>query len=128
MTNKTELLSVPRELLARITQMAMFTLPDADYKALTDILIAPAEDVRAVGDELVHQVRSYGSCCWEDIGGESLEVCRSQPEEYEIRTLYRHPQPPVVLPWRRKNGIDNPNYQLDQGWNACLDEFKRLNP
>jgi hypothetical protein len=53
---------------------------------------APAEDVRAVVDEPVHQVRSHGSCCWEDVSGESLESCRCQPEHYEIRELYRRPQ------------------------------------
>ena len=51
--------------------------------------------------EPVNQVRSHGSCCWEDIIGESLELVREQPEEYEVRTLYRHPQAsrgePVVL-------------------------------
>lgn len=39
----------------------------------------------------VHLVRSPGSICWEDISGESLEFCRAQPAEYEIRTLYPCP-------------------------------------
>ncbi|WP_164486720.1 hypothetical protein [Pseudomonas chlororaphis] len=42
----------------------------------------------------VNQVRSHGSDCWEDISGESLELVREQPEEYEVRTLYRHPPAP----------------------------------
>ncbi|SDI56996.1 hypothetical protein [Pseudomonas abietaniphila] len=56
------------------------------------------EDVRAVADEPVHQVRSHGSCCWEDVSGESLESYRCQPEHYEIRKLYRQPQCSEVSP------------------------------
>ena len=48
---------------------------------------APRQDV-------IHQVRTHGSDCWEDITGESLEMCRCQPEEYEIRTLYAAPLSP----------------------------------
>lgn len=44
----------------------------------------------------VYQVRSHGSCCWEDISGESLYVCAAQPEEYEIRKLYTSPPAPVA--------------------------------
>lgn len=51
------------------------------------------EAAQPQGDQ-VSQVRSHGSDCWEDISGESLELVREQPEEYEVRTLYRYPPAP----------------------------------
>lgn len=49
--------------------------------------------------EPVAMVRTHGSVCWEEITGESLELCQAQPEEYEVRTLYTHPaeQPENVV-------------------------------
>lgn len=41
--------------------------------------------------ELVHMVRTHGSCCWEEVGSGSLEDFKSMPEEYELRTLYTRP-------------------------------------
>ncbi|MDP9504568.1 hypothetical protein Q7O60_16345 [Pseudomonas protegens] len=85
--------------------------------------------------EPVAMVRTHGSVCWEEITGESLELCQAQPEEYEVRTLYTRPaeQPApvaVVLPERNKA---SQNLDLEQcgyvdGWNACLEEVARLNP
>ena len=71
MTNKVEMVSVPRELLER----ALSAIEQVGYQ---DKFI----DYTFTG-EVKREL-------------ESLEVCRSQPEEYEIRTLYRRPQPPVV--------------------------------
>lgn len=111
----------------------------------------PVEPSRAVSDESVFQVRSHGSCCWEDISGESLELCRSNPEEYEVRTLYRPAltQPSegaltnegagpveIELPEREmytqylrgvipENRLEVEAYK--DGWNACLDRVKELN-
>lgn len=54
MTNKTEMVSVPRELLERLAGLKpdyTFTMIDADEQALRAILAAPAEDVRAVVEE-----------------------------------------------------------------------------
>lgn len=41
--------------------------------------------------EPVAMVRTHGSVCWEEITGESLELCQAQPEEYEVRILYTRP-------------------------------------
>jgi hypothetical protein len=59
---------------------------------------APPEDVRAAVKEPVYQVRSHGSCCWEDVSGDSLELSRCQPEHYEIRKLYHFSQCSEVSP------------------------------
>lgn len=126
MTNKT-MVSAPRKLLEQILYGCTFTLSSKQHEELRALLAAPAEDVRAVVDEPVYQVRSHGSCRWEDIGGESLEVCRSQAEEYETRTLYRHPQRPVVLPERLEIPEPQGAYVFRKGWNAYADEYQRLN-
>ncbi|WP_308584763.1 hypothetical protein [uncultured Pseudomonas sp.] len=47
--------------------------------------------------EPVHMVRSHGSCCWEEMSGESLEMCQAQPGEYEVRTLYAEQPAPVAV-------------------------------
>ncbi|MBX8557055.1 hypothetical protein K5D56_21560 [Pseudomonas cichorii] len=59
------------------------------------LLQAKIAELESGRGHAIHQVRTHGSDCWEDISGESLEMCRSQPEEYEIRTLY--PAAPVAL-------------------------------
>ena len=49
----------------------------------------------------VYMVRSHGSCCWEEMKGECLEVCQAQPAEYEVRKLYaEQPASVEVLPER----------------------------
>ena len=45
--------------------------------------------------EPIHMVRSHGSDCWEKMNGESLELCKAQPGEYEVRKLYAE-QPALV--------------------------------
>lgn len=81
--------------------------------------------------EPVHMVRSHGSDCWEEISGESLETCRCQPEEYEVRTLYAERPAPiaVVLPAKQFSEVGEDYLQADwvSGWNACLDKVKELN-
>ncbi|WDG77312.1 hypothetical protein PUP68_21685 [Pseudomonas chlororaphis] len=91
----------------------------------------------------VNQVRSHGSDCWEDISGESLELVREQPEEYEVRTLYRHPPAPQGEPvaWfdpdalgcvRWKPGLtikpNTPMYIGPPAPVAVVDEDWRMNP
>lgn len=93
MTNKTEMVSVPRELLSRITAQFMFSLRDSDYQALCALLAAPAEDVRAVGEEPV-------ACMYDDGSVILPNDCVSQ-EVFDticrVNTpLYRHPQRPVA--------------------------------
>lgn len=47
--------------------------------------------------EPVYMVRSPGSCCWEEMRGESLEMCQAQPGEYEVRKLYAEQPAPVAV-------------------------------
>ena len=46
----------------------------------------------------VYMVRSHGSCCWEEMKGECLEVCQAQPAEYEVRRLYAEQPAPAPAP------------------------------
>lgn len=78
----------------RITQLeAEATYAAAAHQAARD-RIAELESGRG---ELIYQVRTHGSDCWEDISGESLELCQYQPEEYEIRKLFTAPPAPVAV-------------------------------
>lgn len=87
--------------------------------------------------EPVAMVRTHGSECWEEITGESLEMCRAQPEEYEVRMLYGRPaeQPApvaVVLPERDESfgtaERDEYGNGYRHGWNAYHDAAQeRLN-
>ena len=45
----------------------------------------------------VYLVRSHGSNCWEEISGESLEMCQAQPGEYEVRKLYAEQPAPTPI-------------------------------
>lgn len=82
---------------------------------------APAEDVRAVVEGPVDALL--------------LEDCvEMASREYgggyfgtEVVQLYRRPQRPVVLSERKEIIMGRPNNQEDSSWNACLDEFERLN-
>jgi hypothetical protein len=58
---------------------------------------AEIERLKGGQGEPIHQVRSHGSDCWEDISGESLEMCQCQPEEYEVRKLYTSQPAPVSV-------------------------------
>ena len=55
----------------------------------------------------VAMVRTHGSECWEEITGESLEMCKAEPEEYEVRMLYARPaeQPAPVAVASREESI-----------------------
>ncbi|WP_085600328.1 MULTISPECIES: hypothetical protein [unclassified Pseudomonas] len=83
--------------------------------------------------EMVHMVRTHGSCCWEEVGSGSLEDFQSMPEEYELRALYTRPGAlaAVVLPERKPEPSVLTEIDDDRDaaiWNACLDEVARLNP
>lgn len=96
-----EYVLVKRELLERI--LCYGWLLEGGTQNGIDLRLLDREELRAVlaqeagKCEPVYQVRSHGSDCWEDIEGESLEMCRCQPEEYEIRTLYTSPPAPVSV-------------------------------
>lgn len=84
---------------------------------------APAEDARAVVDEPV---------AW--LGSGLAFTSLADAKEYAgykdgvVTPLYRHPQRPVVMPDHRESDLRSPVYGYARGWNACLDEFARLNP
>lgn len=80
------------------------------------------------GSEVIHQVRTHGSGCWEDISGESLEMCKCEPEEYEIRKLFTAPPAPVAvgLPNRKTEYVTETQGAYLRGWNACLDATAAL--
>lgn len=131
MSDNSGKLSVSREQLERVVcaisqvgvqdHLADYQLAAAVKGEVLSILSATAEDVRELGDEPVAyvmpgQIEAMKSVGWmhasRDKGKTGLEV-----------SLYRHPQRPVVLPDRKRSPLS----AGDEGWNACLDEFKRLN-
>lgn len=94
-------------------------------------LQARVQELESGRGDVIHQVRTHGSDVWEDISGESLELCQCQPEEYEIRKLYTDPPAPVavVLPERKPVtvGLLSESNTRNKGWNACLDATAALN-
>lgn len=70
----------------------VYQVTESEVREFARLLAAPVVERQ----DPVYQVRSHGSCCWEDISGESLYVCAAQPEEYEIRKLYTSPPAPVA--------------------------------
>lgn len=101
MTNKTETVSVPRELLQQALSAVEYlalrgddvgtsNVPVAD--ALRALLSAPAEDVRAVVEEPVAYLRQ------DDRPHNNLIVCAfTDPGAFEV---FSHPPRPVVMPGR----------------------------
>lgn len=89
------------------------------------------------GAEPVYQVRSHGSCCWEDISGESLELCSANPEEYEVRTLWPsgdgslrwpcpvHPPEPTAVAWECDDSTGETGRVLVTNDPAVRDEWVR---
>lgn len=126
-------IEISRELVQRIADHCKFCKNHVYLEAIADIepelralLAAPVVERQ----EPVHMVRSHGSDCWEEISGESLEMCRCQPDEYEIRALYTSPRAPVavVLPARREPSPEKPYLNdADHEWNSCIDKVKELN-
>lgn len=89
---------------------------------LCGVCDAPAEDVRAVGDEPV-------ACQLRFVKGETPEVISWNEQDEGVHSLYRQPQRQVVLPERKKHKNGNSPMQnaKNSAWNACLDEIERLN-
>lgn len=114
-----EMISVPREQLQRWLDDIGNSRHVTEYaarkrEALRALLAKPAKPAKSecthcLGDSMfgcaecepddlgqhqgepVAMVRTHGSVCWEEITGESLELCQAQPEEYEVRILYTRP-------------------------------------
>lgn len=131
MTNKSEMVSVPRELLERISEPGSMSLQDKNR--LRALLAAPPEDVRAVVDELVATVVTIKKQSLPMLIAGKYQPSITSEEKVAMfdvdlpngTKLYRHPQRPVVMPERKQIPVD---YAYRSGWNACLEEFKRLNP
>ncbi|WP_025859081.1 phage protein [Pseudomonas sp. CHM02] len=112
---------ISRQLAERLTEGWNGTDARIELRSLLD---APAENVQWVSVEAFNRVsteleelkaaqpqgepvclvRSHGSDCWEEMSGESLEMCQAQPGEYEVRKLYAEQPAPVAVvmpdPWQ----------------------------
>lgn len=58
---------------------------------LLGIIQSMAQAIEQHQGKPVAFARSLGSCCWEEMSGEGLDICLSMPEEYEVRYLYNSP-------------------------------------
>jgi len=124
MTNNTQLVSVPRELMERLAAYAPegicgpTALQGFAFEAKR-LLAAPAEDVRTVVEEPV------AWRCGETVWTYKADAFRHALQfNLEVEPLYRHPQRPVVLPERKEIPVE---YAYRKGWNACLDAVEELN-
>lgn len=145
MSDKTEMVSAPRELLERLLGDACNENWSDLNRLLATCRAAPAEDVREVVDEPVafqwrRKTVVEGSqwSRWVDCTADDYNAIVASPGPSdrgiirEGRKLYRHPQRSVVMPERRPDvnrsfeGSDAEWYG-NIAWNACLDEFERLN-
>lgn len=100
MTNKTGMVSVPRELLERLISATKVARGEGSptQRAAEVILAAHAEDVRAAGEE---QVGYAATQILEQIKFSnvfSVGVPMRTGEAPGFEPLYRHPQRPVVMP------------------------------
>ena len=98
--NNKPILNVDREIIEKALRDALTIRFDADSHVtnLRALLDKPAAQPQ--GDP-VYMARDHGSCCWEEMKGESLEVCQAQPAEYEVRKLYaEQPASVAVVPER----------------------------
>lgn len=106
MSNK-PMLSVERELIQRIADHCKFWVDhpyleaiadvEVELRALLDKEVDMDSDASKQQGEPVYMVRSHGSDCWEEMSGESLEMCHAQPVEYEVRKLYAEQPAPVAV-------------------------------
>lgn len=127
MTNKTEMVSVPRELLERIVAIYASSTWPSWYELRAALEATPAEDVRAVVEGPVAEVISkFGD---PEAFGERELVALLDIQALPYGTkLYRHPPRPMVLPERREPSPANPYLSdADIEWNACLDKIAELN-
>ncbi|WP_416425638.1 hypothetical protein RAM80_07745 [Pseudomonas sp. App30] len=104
--------------------LARCTCPSGDGSLRWPCPVCPPEPV-AYLCEATHE--SGRPAKWLQYGRKISNLWRA--DEVSLVPLYRHSaaQAPVVLPERRGVPRTIPSYRAE-GWNACLDEFKRLNP
>ena len=122
MTNKTEMMSVPRELLERCfsNKADGYVTVLTAFDELKDLIAAPAEDVRAVVDEPVAYMRQ------DDSTYNNLVQCAfTCPGAFGV---YRSLPRPFVMPERKTINQGQEDNRAVYGYNACVDDFIRLNP
>jgi hypothetical protein len=87
---------------------------------------APAEDVRAVGEEPVGYASKTQLKRMAEGYTETLNLCARKSDLIEGVALYRHP---AKLPDRKPvvRGLDSESNSQNKGWNACLDAVEELN-
>lgn len=109
-------------------------------------IAAPAEDVRAVGEEpnpfgywrVPKGAPLQGAfLLWESdgpYGNSDSHIASAIDAGFSVKKLYSHPQRPVVFPERMvvpaTRSFQGPlhiAYDVAAGYNACIDEFERLN-
>ncbi|MDH0749480.1 Lar family restriction alleviation protein [Pseudomonas sp. GD03842] len=96
-----------------------------DHADMWNTRAAPADDISPVIDEPVAFKYVNPDIPW-PLFYEKKQDDRGKWEEIP---LYRHPQRPVVTPDRMDlRSCDGSQTYETKAWNACLDEFKRLNP
>lgn len=118
--------SLPRDLLLRLLSVYSTSPYPAWYELAAALEAAPAEDVRAVGEEPAGYALDSMLKRIKDNPSFGHMISGSPNGGYDT-PLYRHPHRPVVLPGRKDpgNAMSEP-YDPDS-WNACIDEFERLN-
>ena len=93
----------------------------------SELLRTQADDVPAVVDEPVAWLNvAIGS-----VTTSPVVVMDWDDEKEPVQSLYRHPPRPIVMPERIvvPRGDFQPFERAEAlKWNACLDEFERLNP
>lgn len=134
MTNETETVSVPRELLEKAIAKAYGEQPgnpDIEFDQLRALLAAPAEDDRAVVAPTDEQIlEAMRKPIYEADGGYVWDYGKSYVLEAGKAVLALGK---VVMPERNTLVMPDPvgatNVQaMMEGWNLCLNEFARLNP
>lgn len=150
MSDKSEMVNVPRELLERLAYGDWECASLKDRDKLRSLLAAPAEDIRAVVDEPVAEFQfrtrfadrdgDEGWSPWERSNefsyADYVRVPLLHGWEYQTRKLYLHAQRETVMPERfdipKRDEYESADHfaasvHEANTWNACLDEFARLN-
>lgn len=119
-------------------------LESSDYEDLLELEAVPAvvdePEIVAMVESALRRSFSLGQVFWQQADSDS--TCQQNKSDQTLETqavhismlvesirkeLNRHPQRPVVMPERRQLDGWLDCTSQDRGWNACLDEFARLN-
>lgn len=144
MTNKTEMLSVPRELLERLLAVYSSSPWPAWHELTLALLAAPPKDVRAVADEPVATVASMLKHSIPMVINGVLQPSITSTDKVAMfaadvpagTKLYRHPQRRLEMADVVKAHMEIPYcpvltsnqcHALAMKLNACLDRIAELN-